>query len=72
MRLNEIQIQNIQTEYLRLIDKMFELENKRNEIEQEKNIVSHLLERYYWMNVTVLKCSFLLRKMKLYLKISVV
>jgi hypothetical protein len=50
MRLNEIQIQNIQIEYLRLIDKMFELENKRNEIEdkQEKNVITRLLERHYW------------------------
>jgi hypothetical protein len=29
---------------------MFELENRPNEIEdeQEKNILFHLLERYYW------------------------
>jgi hypothetical protein len=55
MRLNEIQIQNIQIEYLRLIDNMLELENKRNEVEdeQEKNILTRLLERYYWKIYTM-------------------
>jgi hypothetical protein len=51
MRLNEIQIPNIQIEYPLLINKMIELENKRNEVEDEqlKNILTRLLERYYWM-----------------------
>jgi hypothetical protein len=45
MRLNKIQIQNLQIEYLRLIDKILELENRRNEIEdeQEKNIITRQL-----------------------------
>jgi hypothetical protein len=48
MRLNKIQIQNLQIEYQGLIDKMMELENKRNELEdeQEKKIFSCLIERY--------------------------
>jgi hypothetical protein len=36
MRLNKIQIQNLQIEYQRIIDKMLEFENKRNEVEEEK------------------------------------
>jgi hypothetical protein len=50
MRLNKIQIQNLQIEYKLLIDKIFELENRRSEIEdeEEKNILSSLFERYYW------------------------
>jgi hypothetical protein len=50
MRLNEIQRYNIQNEYLRLLDKMIELENKQNQVEdeQQKNIITSQLERYYW------------------------
>jgi hypothetical protein len=55
MKLNEIQIQNIQNEYLRLIDKLIELENKRNEVEdeQQKNLLTRQLERYYWKMYTM-------------------
>jgi hypothetical protein len=55
MRLNEIQRYNIQNEYLRLIDKMFELENRRNEVEdeQQKNIITYQLKRYYWKIYTM-------------------
>jgi hypothetical protein len=55
MRLNEIQRYNIQKEYLRLLDKMIELENKRNEVEdeQQKNIITCQLERYYWKICTM-------------------
>jgi hypothetical protein len=50
MKLNEIQRYNIQNEYLRLLDKMIELESRRNEVEdeQQKNILTRQLERYYW------------------------
>jgi hypothetical protein len=50
MRLNEIQRYNIQNEFLRLLDKIIEVENKRNQVEdeQEKNILTRQLERYYW------------------------
>jgi hypothetical protein len=55
MKLNEIQRYNIQIEYLRLIDKMVELENRRNEVEyeQQKNIITNQLERYYWKIYTM-------------------
>jgi hypothetical protein len=50
MRLNKIQIQNLQIEYQRLIDKMLEMKNKQNEVEdeQQKNVITSQLERYYW------------------------
>jgi hypothetical protein len=50
MRLNEIQRYNIQNEYLRLIDKMFELEKQRDQVEdeQQRNFLTCQLERYYW------------------------
>jgi hypothetical protein len=55
MRLNEIQRYNIEKEYLRLLDKMFELEKQRDrmEDEQQKNIISSQLERYYWKIYTM-------------------
>jgi hypothetical protein len=50
MKLNEIQRYNIQNEYLRLIDKMFELEKQRDRVEdeQQRNFLTRQLERYYW------------------------
>jgi hypothetical protein len=50
MRLSEIQRYNIQNEYLRSKDKMIELENKRNQVEdeQQRNKLTCQLERYYW------------------------
>jgi hypothetical protein len=55
MRLNEIQIQNLQIEYQLLVDKMLELENRLDNVEgeQEKNILSGLIERYYWKIYTM-------------------
>jgi hypothetical protein len=47
MRLNEIQRYNIQNEYLQLINKMFELENQRDQVEdeQQRNFLTRQLER---------------------------
>jgi hypothetical protein len=55
MRLNEIQRYNIQNEYLRLLDKMIEPENRRNEVEdeQQKNIITNQLKTYYWKIYTM-------------------
>jgi hypothetical protein len=49
MELSEVQKQNILIEYQRLVDKMLELESRRDELEdeQEKRILTTLLERYY-------------------------
>jgi hypothetical protein len=49
MKLNEVQKQNILIEYQKLVDKMLDLERRRNELEneEEKRIHINLLERYY-------------------------
>jgi hypothetical protein len=49
MELSEVQKQNILIEYQRLVDKMLELESRRDELEdeQEKDTLTTLLERYY-------------------------
>jgi hypothetical protein len=49
MNLSEVQKQNILIEYQRLVDKMLELERRRDEVEdeQEKRILTNILERYY-------------------------
>jgi hypothetical protein len=49
MNLSEVQKQNILIEYQRLVDKMFDLERRRDEVEdeQEKRILTNILERNY-------------------------
>jgi hypothetical protein len=49
MNLSEVQKQNILTEYQRLVDKMLDLEKRRDEVEdeEEKRILTNILERYY-------------------------
>jgi hypothetical protein len=45
MNLNEVQKQYILIEYQRLVDKMFDLEKRRDEVEdeQEKRILANIL-----------------------------
>jgi hypothetical protein len=49
MNLSEVQKQNILIEYQRLIHKILDLERRRDEVEdeQEKRILTNILERYY-------------------------
>jgi hypothetical protein len=50
MNLSEVQKQNILIEYQqRLVDNMFELEKRRDEVEdeKEKHMLTNILERYY-------------------------
>jgi HSP20 family molecular chaperone IbpA len=49
MRLSEVQKQNLRIEYQRSLDKMLELESRRDEVEdeQEKHILTNILERHY-------------------------
>jgi hypothetical protein len=49
MNLSEVQKQNTKIEYQRLVDKMLDLERRRDEVEdeQEKCILTNILERYY-------------------------
>jgi hypothetical protein len=49
MNLNEVQKQYILIEYQLLVDKMFDLERRSDEVEdeQEKRILTNILERYY-------------------------
>jgi hypothetical protein len=55
MNLSEVQKQNIQIEYQRLLDKMFGLERRLDELEdeQEKCILTNILERYYQKVYTI-------------------
>jgi predicted nuclease with TOPRIM domain len=49
MKLSEVQKQYLQIEYQRLVDKMFELKSRCDELEdeEEKHILTNLLEGYY-------------------------
>jgi DNA-binding ferritin-like protein len=49
MNLSEVQKQNILIEYQQLVDKMLDLERSRDEVEdeQEKRILTNILERHY-------------------------
>jgi hypothetical protein len=49
MNLSEVQKQNILVEYQRLVDKMFDLERRPDdaEDEQEKRILTNILERHF-------------------------
>jgi hypothetical protein len=49
MNLSEVQKQYIQIEYQRLVDKMLDLERRRDELEdeEEKRILTNMLEKYY-------------------------
>jgi hypothetical protein len=49
MNLSEVEKQYILIEYQRLVDKMFYLERRRDEVEdeQEKRILTNILERHY-------------------------
>jgi hypothetical protein len=59
MRLNKIQRYNIQNECLPLLDKMIELKNRRNEVEDErqKRILTNILERHY-RKVYIIKADY--------------
>jgi HSP20 family molecular chaperone IbpA len=59
MNLNEVQKQNILIEYQRLVDKMLDLERRRDEVEdeQEKRILTNILERHY-QKVYTMKADF--------------
>jgi hypothetical protein len=49
MNLSEVQKQNILIEFQRLVEKMLDLERRRDEVEdeQEKRILTNILERHY-------------------------
>jgi hypothetical protein len=49
MKLSEVQKQNIKIEYQRLVDKMFDPEKRCDEVEdeEEKRILTNILETYY-------------------------
>jgi hypothetical protein len=49
MNLSEVQKQNILIEYQQLVDKMLDLERRRDEVEdeQENRIFTNILEKYY-------------------------
>jgi hypothetical protein len=59
MKLREGQKQNIKIEYQRLVDKMLDLERRRDELgdEEEKRIVTNILERYY-LKVYIMKAVY--------------
>jgi hypothetical protein len=59
MKLSEVQKQNIKIEYQRLVDKMLELESRHNELEdeQEKRILSNILEKHY-QKVYIMKINY--------------
>jgi hypothetical protein len=49
INLSEVQKQNIKIEYQQLVDKIFKLEKRRDEVEdeQEKRILINILEKHY-------------------------
>jgi HSP20 family molecular chaperone IbpA len=55
MNLSEVQKQNILIEYQRLVDKMLDLERRRDEVEdeEEKRILTNILEKHYQKVYTV-------------------
>jgi hypothetical protein len=59
MNLSEVQKQNILLEYQRLVDEMFDLERRRDEVEdeQEKRILTNILERHY-RKVYIMKADY--------------
>jgi hypothetical protein len=59
MKLSEVQKQNIKIEYQRLVDKMLELERRRDELEnkQKDRILTNVLERYY-RKVYIMKAGY--------------
>jgi HSP20 family molecular chaperone IbpA len=59
MNLSEVQKQNILIEYQRLVDKILDLERKRDKVEdeQEKRILTNILERHY-QKVYTMKADF--------------